>query len=96
MTKDYTATYPDRATKKKRLRMRLDDTGHILKEMGRVYREMRSEIIDSQHGSRLVNALAIMRQTREFQLIEQDILTMRNELNQLQNRDKPMLTVIKK
>jgi hypothetical protein len=92
---NYTAAYPERNTTKKRLRMRLDDTGHILREMSRVYREMRAEIIDSQHGSRLVAALAIMRQTREFQLIEEDLLKMRHELNQLQNRDKPMLTVVK-
>jgi hypothetical protein len=95
MSKSPTAAYPDRDGKKKRLRMRLDDTGHILKEMGRVYREMRSEIIDSQHGSRLVAALAIMRQTREFQLIEEDLLKMRHELNQLQSREKPMLTSVK-
>jgi len=43
-----------------------------------------------------VAALGVMRQTREFQLIEEDLLKMRNELNQLQSRNgKPMLEVIK-
>ena len=68
--------------------------------MARVYREMRAEILDSQDGSRLVAALAIMQQTREFRLIEQDLLKMRQELNNLQNSNnrgdnRPLLGVIK-
>ena len=68
---------PPRDGIKRLSRIKLNDTGHILKEMARVYHEMRAGIIDSQDGARLVAALAVMRQTREFQLIEEDLLKMR-------------------
>jgi hypothetical protein len=88
--------YRDPESRKKRVYIKLDSTGYILKEMARVYREMRAGIIDSQDGSRLVAALAIMRQTREFQLVEENMIRMQEQLDQLQsNSNKPMLKVLK-
>jgi hypothetical protein len=64
--------------------------------MGRVYREMRAGIIKVEEGSRLVASLSVLRQTREFELIEGELLQMRDQLQQLQRNDnKPLLEVIK-
>ena len=88
--------YPPREDNRRRLRIPLTNTSQIRTEMGRVYREMRAGIIKTDEGSRLVAALSILRQTREFELIEGDLLQMREELNRLQTRnDKPLLGVVK-
>jgi hypothetical protein len=44
----------------------LDTIGGVITEMGRVYRQMRRQQLDSLEGSRLVNALTALRQALEM------------------------------
>jgi hypothetical protein len=50
---------PPRDGIKRFSRIKLDSVGHILKEMARVYREMRAGIIKTEEGSRLIASLAV-------------------------------------
>jgi hypothetical protein len=80
----------------KRRQIRLNNTGNILREMARVYRCWDAEELDGQDAARRISSLAIMRQTREFQLVEENMVRMQEKLDQLQsNRAAPMLKVLK-
>ena len=52
---------------------RLDTVGAIISEMGRVYRVMRREQLDTLDGSRLINALTQIRHALEEQEFERRI-----------------------
>jgi hypothetical protein len=68
----------------------LRTAGGIMSEMGRVYREMRTEKIETSEGMRLMQGLYLMKQTYDSVIVEERITA----LEERRQEPKPMLLTL--